>query len=208
MRAGAAVIVTATTVVVVGVGVLVRVLDHEGYPNVWVGMWWALQTVTTVGYGDVAPKNFTGRIVGAAVMLQGIAFVAIVTAAITSTFVARATRRYEEARALGRAHGPRADRAALRRAGAEARPAARPARAGRRLTAGMPRALRCPREQDIDAARTIMTARKQTAAPPDSREAAIVPGRLEWPNLTVKGATQVKAPSIKSPRDAASGAKS
>jgi voltage-gated potassium channel len=53
-------------------------------------MWWAIQTVTTVGYGDVTPKAVAGRIVATLVMLEGIAFVAIVTAAITSTFVARA----------------------------------------------------------------------------------------------------------------------
>jgi voltage-gated potassium channel len=55
-------------------------------------MWWAMQTVTTVGYGDVTPKNVGGRLVASLVMLEGIAFVAIVTAAITSTFVARAER--------------------------------------------------------------------------------------------------------------------
>jgi voltage-gated potassium channel Kch len=55
-------------------------------------MWWAVQTVTTVGYGDVTPKRITGRLVGGAVMLEGVAFIAILTAVITSTFVARATR--------------------------------------------------------------------------------------------------------------------
>ena len=39
-------------------------------------MWWALQTVTTVGYGDVAPTQLVGRLVGAVVMLEGIAFIA------------------------------------------------------------------------------------------------------------------------------------
>ena len=53
-------------------------------------MWWALQTVTTVGYGDVTPTHTSGRIVGAFVMLEGIAFLTIIIAAITSTFVARA----------------------------------------------------------------------------------------------------------------------
>ena len=55
-------------------------------------MWFALQTVTTVGYGDVTPKNPGGKVVAAAIMLEGIAFLAIVTAAITSTFVTRAAR--------------------------------------------------------------------------------------------------------------------
>lgn len=85
-------IVLATTIVVIGAGVLIRFLDHQEYSNVWVGMWWAVQTVTTVGYGDVTPQRISGRIVGAAVMLEGVAFIAILTAVITSTFVARATR--------------------------------------------------------------------------------------------------------------------
>jgi voltage-gated potassium channel len=98
VRNAAGVIVVATAVVVVGAGVLIRVIDHEEYPTVGVGLWWALQTVTTVGYGDVAPKHVSGRLVGAAVMLEGIAFIAIITAVITSTFVARATRESEAAR--------------------------------------------------------------------------------------------------------------
>ena len=92
VRTAANVIVTTTAVVVVVGGVLMRVLDHQEYRNIWVGMWWALQTVTTVGYGDVTPEHPSGRIVGVFVMLEGIAFVTIVVAAITSIFVARAAR--------------------------------------------------------------------------------------------------------------------
>ena len=83
-------IVTATAAVVVGGGILMRVLDHKEYGNVWVGMWWAIQTVTTVGYGDVTPRAVSGRLVATFVMLEGIAFISIITAVITSTFVARA----------------------------------------------------------------------------------------------------------------------
>jgi voltage-gated potassium channel len=101
IRNAAGVIVIATTLVVVGAGVLISVIDRDEYPNVGIGIWWALQTVTTVGYGDVAPKQLTGRLVGAAVMLEGIAFIAIVTAVITSSFVARATRESEAARMKG-----------------------------------------------------------------------------------------------------------
>ena len=99
VRTAAGVIVVATTVVVVAGGVFMRLLDHGEYSNVWVGMWWALQTVTTVGYGDVTPKNPSGRLVAILVMLQGIAFLAITTAAITSTFVARASKERERAQA-------------------------------------------------------------------------------------------------------------
>jgi voltage-gated potassium channel len=77
---------------VVGGGIAIRAIDHREYSSIWEGMWWSLQTVTTVGYGDVTPKDTAGKIVGALVMLEGIAFLAIVTAAITSTFVTRAQR--------------------------------------------------------------------------------------------------------------------
>jgi hypothetical protein len=92
VRIAASVIVTATALVVVGGGALIRVLDSSEYPSIWVGMWWALQTVTTVGYGDVTPTHVSGRLVGVLMMLEGIAFLAIITAAITSTFIARGER--------------------------------------------------------------------------------------------------------------------
>src|SRR5215475_1112190 len=97
VRTAAGVIVTATVLVVVGGGILMWALDHDEYPNIWVGMWWALQTVTTVGYGDVTPRHTSGRIVATFVMLEGIAFLTIIIAAITSTFVARAAEEREEA---------------------------------------------------------------------------------------------------------------
>lgn len=90
VRLAAGVIVTATALVVVISAVLMRFLDHTEYPNVWVAMWWGIQTVTTVGYGDVTPEAPIGRIVGVFVMLEGIAFLTITTAVITSSFVARA----------------------------------------------------------------------------------------------------------------------
>jgi voltage-gated potassium channel len=95
VRRAAGVIVTATALVVVGAGILMRVLDHTEYGSIWVGMWWAMQTVTTVGYGDVTPHKAIGRIVASFVMLEGIAFLAILTATITSTFVARAALQHE-----------------------------------------------------------------------------------------------------------------
>ena len=100
IRGAVSAIVTGTAVIVVVSGVLMRVLDHREYANVWRGMWWALQTVTTVGYGDVTPQDKTGRLVAAFVMFEGIALIAIVTAAITSTFVQRAQRAHQTEEAL------------------------------------------------------------------------------------------------------------
>lgn len=97
VRTAAGVIVTVTVVTVVVGGVLMRVLDGSEYPDIWVGMWWALQTVTTVGYGDVTPEHASGRIVAVFVMLEGIAFVTIIVATITSSFVARAAREHADA---------------------------------------------------------------------------------------------------------------
>ncbi len=49
--------------------------------------WWAITTVTTVGYGDIYPVTAVGRILSAIVMLLGISFVGILTASIASWFV-------------------------------------------------------------------------------------------------------------------------
>jgi voltage-gated potassium channel len=108
VRAAAGVIVMATALVVVGAGLLITIVDSEEYPSLGVGLWWALQTVTTVGYGDVAPRHVSGRLVGAVVMLEGIAFIAILTALITSTFVSRAAREHEQEQKL--AEGELTDR--------------------------------------------------------------------------------------------------
>jgi voltage-gated potassium channel len=76
----------------VGAGIVMTVLDHENYPSVGSGLWWAAQTVTTVGYGDNVPMTLAGRLVAALVMLLGIGFLTVITAAITSTFVSRSRR--------------------------------------------------------------------------------------------------------------------
>ena len=90
VRKAMAVIIVATLVSVMVGGVLITVVDPEEFPDLGTGLWWALQTVTTVGYGDVTPENTAGRLVGALFLLEAIAFVTIVTAVITSSFVERA----------------------------------------------------------------------------------------------------------------------
>jgi voltage-gated potassium channel len=105
VRNAMAVIVAATLVSVLVGGVLITLVDREEFPKLGTGLWWALQTVTTVGYGDVTPENAAGRLVGALFLLEAIAFVTIVTAVITSSFVERARQQQiaesESAEAVG-----------------------------------------------------------------------------------------------------------
>ncbi|TML14289.1 MAG: two pore domain potassium channel family protein [Actinobacteria bacterium] len=78
-------------------GVIIRFVDHQNFPSVGLGIWWALQTVTTVGYGDVVPATTAGRTIGGLEMVLGIAFISFVTAGVTSSLVQRAARAESEA---------------------------------------------------------------------------------------------------------------
>ena len=62
-------------------------MDREEYAELTSAFWYILQTITTVGYGDVTPVEPVGRAIGATVMLLGIAFLSILTATITSSFI-------------------------------------------------------------------------------------------------------------------------
>ena len=71
-------------------GVVERLVDPKTFHSVWLGMWWAVETVTTVGYGDIVPNQTAGKIIAGFLMLGGLSLIAVVTAAITSGFVSRA----------------------------------------------------------------------------------------------------------------------
>jgi voltage-gated potassium channel len=96
VRNAVRVIVGASVAVVLASAALMFFIDHGEYPNYGRALWWAMQTIPTVGYGDVTPAHPSGRIIATAVMLWGIAFLSILTALITSTFVARAAREREK----------------------------------------------------------------------------------------------------------------
>ena len=91
-RDAAYLIVAVWLVAVVIFGIVEHLLDDQTFPTVWLGMWWALQTVTTVGYGDVVPQDTVGRAIASLLLLGGLALLSVVTATITSGFVARARR--------------------------------------------------------------------------------------------------------------------
>jgi voltage-gated potassium channel len=78
------------TIAVLAFGVVERLVDPKTFHSIWLGMWWAVETVTTVGYGDIVPDQTAGKIIAAFLMVGGLSLIAVVTAAITSGFVSRA----------------------------------------------------------------------------------------------------------------------
>lgn len=77
--------------------IVMRIADPHNFPSLGLAVWWALQTVTTVGYGDVVPTTNAGRVVGGLEMVLGVSFIAFLTAGVTSTVIQRGEARTQEA---------------------------------------------------------------------------------------------------------------
>jgi voltage-gated potassium channel len=75
-----------TGLVALGAGAAFANAEHRSTSD---GLWWAVTTMTTVGYGDVAPTTGLGKVIAVGVMLVGIGFVAFLTAAVAQRFVAQ-----------------------------------------------------------------------------------------------------------------------
>lgn len=84
--------------------IVIRIVDPDDFPSLGLAIWWALQTVTTVGYGDVVPTTAVGRVIGGIEMVIGISFIAFLTAGVTSIVIQRGSAK---AQAVERAHDER-----------------------------------------------------------------------------------------------------
>ena len=89
------IVATAATLALMA-AVLVRIVD-PAIGTFGDALWWAVTTVTTVGYGDVVPESTTGRLVGAALMLTGIAMIPLITSVVVSILVSQRTKEAREA---------------------------------------------------------------------------------------------------------------
>ena len=95
-RVAASVIATLWLGAIAIFGVIEHLADPKSFDNVWLGMWWATQTVTTVGYGDVVPNQAGGQLIASILMIGGLSFFAVITGMITSLFVARQQAEHRE----------------------------------------------------------------------------------------------------------------
>src|SRR3954468_1741639 len=82
-RYAAYIVIVLWMIVVFAFGILERIVDPKTYPTIWDAWWWAIQTVTTVGYGDNPPQEPAGKLVASFLMIGGLAFLSVVTATLT-----------------------------------------------------------------------------------------------------------------------------
>jgi voltage-gated potassium channel len=78
-------------------GLVVTLVDRSAFPTYGDGLWWAIVTLGTVGYGDLVPTNTAGRIVGSFVIVVGVTFIAFLTAVVTSSMVSTDQQKAAEA---------------------------------------------------------------------------------------------------------------
>jgi voltage-gated potassium channel len=64
-----------------------RGVEGSNIKNFGDGLWWAVTTVTTVGYGDRFPTTTTGRVLAVCLMLVGISLMGVITASVAAWFV-------------------------------------------------------------------------------------------------------------------------
>lgn len=74
--------------IIVGAGILIAGLD-PAIDNIWDGFWWAWVTVTTVGYGDIVPTSWAGKIFGGLLILFGLGLFSLITASFSAFLLAK-----------------------------------------------------------------------------------------------------------------------
>jgi voltage-gated potassium channel len=101
LRKAIGLIVAVATMLAIAAAVLERLIDpaFNTFPE---ALWFAVTTVSTVGYGDYVPESDAGRVVAAALMLTGLGLIPLITSVVVSILVSRGSReaREEELRDL------------------------------------------------------------------------------------------------------------
>ncbi len=89
-------IVGVAVVLVLIAGVVARLVEPDTFTSLGLAYWWAITTVTTVGYGDIVPEDPAGRVVGSLLMLTGLALIPTLTSMIVSVLISKRARAQTE----------------------------------------------------------------------------------------------------------------
>ena len=91
LRAVSTILGVATAIVLVA-GAAERIVEPETFDTIGISYWWAITTVTTVGYGDVVPHTTAGRLVASCLMLTGLALIPTTTSVVVSMLLSKFQR--------------------------------------------------------------------------------------------------------------------
>lgn len=96
-------VVLAIVVILGSIMYLVEGVEN-GFRNIPESIYWAIVTITTVGYGDIAPVTATGKFIASVIMLIGYGIIAVPTGIITAeiAFMSRSTKGHEACPGCGR----------------------------------------------------------------------------------------------------------
>jgi voltage-gated potassium channel Kch len=90
------IVVLAAILVITG-GIVIRAVEPATFTSLGLSFWYAVTTVTTVGYGDVVPHTTAGRLVGTVLMLAGVSLIPLVTSVAVSILTTKRTQVLYEA---------------------------------------------------------------------------------------------------------------
>ena len=76
-------------------GVLIYFID-PAVKTPWDGIWWAWETITTVGYGDIIPSTIWSRVLGITLMLMGVLLVSLLTANFSAYLISKSSEKMEK----------------------------------------------------------------------------------------------------------------
>jgi voltage-gated potassium channel len=95
LRKAVGLIVTVATILALVAAVLERLID-PAFDTFGQALWFAVTTVSTVGYGDYVPESGAGRVVAAALMLTGLGLIPLITSVVVSILVSQRSREARE----------------------------------------------------------------------------------------------------------------
>jgi voltage-gated potassium channel len=96
LRKAVGLIVAVATSLAIAAAFLERLLEPEVFDTYPHALWFAITTVTTVGYGDYVPESAAGRLVASALMLTGLGLIPLITSVVVSILVSQRNRETRE----------------------------------------------------------------------------------------------------------------